>query len=203
MQKIIEGIISTSLIPIIILNIVGGIIGAIWLFSLGEWKLVIGAFIVSCLVPFIYSLIFLIRLPFVALIVWLMGKKNKTLPATLGFINLFFEHVIDIGWVFVVFVSAIFFSEGRSLIPYFLYGWVIAVGPFQYMARGEDADAPATHATVYLTQISYLIFVVFLFLGISFLALPIVILIAITLEIFLIKSFLQIQKLEEQLNSST
>lgn len=200
MQKIIEGIISASLIPIIVLNIVGGLIGAIWLFILGEWKLVIGAFIVSCIFPFAYSLIFLIRLPLIGITVWSMGKKNKILPTVLGFINLLFEHIINLTWVFAVFVSAILFSEGRNLIPYLLYGWVIAVGPFQYMARGEDADAVATHATVYLTQIAYIIFALFFLLGISFLALPLVILIAIALEVYLVRFSLQIQKLEEQVN---
>lgn len=196
MNRLLENIISVSFIPIIILNIGGAIVGAIWLFVIGEWKLVIGAFIISCIFPFVYSLIMLIQLPLDILLGWFVERKKKSFVAITGFVNMLIGHIAGLGWVFLVFTYAIILSEKQTSIPYLLFGWEVATGPFQYMASKEPPDSIGTYAAVYLLQIAYLIFVIFFFLGIFPLTIPVVILITLFLEIFLIKIALQSQELE-------
>lgn len=90
------------------------------------------------------------------------------------------------------------FAEGRNVFPYLLFGWEIATGPFQYMASKEPPDSIGSYAAVYLTQISYLILGVFYFLGILSLALPLIIVITIAMEIYLLKIGFQLEVLERR-----
>lgn len=96
MGKIIEKFISVSFIPIIVLNIFGSIIGAIWLIILGEWKLVLGAFFVSVWFSFMYSIIMLVQIPLAGLLNYFMEKKQKALSAITEFITMLIGHGIGL-----------------------------------------------------------------------------------------------------------
>jgi hypothetical protein len=50
-----------SLVPIIVLNILGVVTGAIWLFIMGEWKLVLIGFLVDIVFTFAFPIIMIVQ----------------------------------------------------------------------------------------------------------------------------------------------
>ena len=186
MSNVVEKLIGISFVPIVALNILGGIGGAIWLLVLGEWKLVLIAVLVSIAFPFAYSVIMLVQVPLSALMHH-FKDKNRKLALTIGFVNMLIGHAVNLVWLVLVFYLALHYSEGQNVIPYLLFGWEVAVSPFQYMATKEPPDNIGTYVAVYLLQISYLILAIFYFLGILPLGLLVIILITLATEVYLLR----------------
>lgn len=187
MGRVIEKLIAVSLVPIVALNILGGITGGIWLLVLGEWKLVLIAVLVGVAFPFAYSAIILFQTPLAGLTLHLREKNRNVLASAIGFISMLIGHAINLAWVTLVFFLALKYSEGQNVIAYLLFGWEVAVGPFQYMARGEPPDSVGTYVALYLLGLSYLILALFYFLSILSFALPLIIVITLAAEVYLLK----------------
>lgn len=184
---------STSLIgfisiPIIFANFFGEIVGAIWLLFLGQWQLVILGFILTFLIPYIYTLSLLIQIPLASLLAYTQKHNKKTLSLILAFITMFIGHAIIIFYVMFVADKAIVISElnGLSLIALLLFGYGVATGPFSYMARGEDKDAIGSFIGVFISQISYIILAVGYLFNLLPLAFTIVLFIVFGSEMYLL-----------------
>jgi hypothetical protein len=197
MRKIIETIILVSFIPITFMSIFGGVVGGIWLLTLGEWKLVVLALIVDFAFPFIVApiIFLLITAPMMALVNRLEKENKKTASMIAGWLNLFINHILYLAWVFIVFVYMLTYATGRdhNVIPYLLFGWEVAVGPFQYMASKGSSAEIASQATSYLNEVAYLILFLFYLLNISSLALPVIFLIIFIIEVFIINTAIQMR----------
>ncbi len=184
----INALMGISLVPIIVLNIFGSITGAIWLFIIGEWQLVLIGFLADVVFTFAYPLIMIVQMPLALLMKYLADKNKATLAMFPALVNMLIVTGINLTWVILTFSILTGFSESTSVIPYLLFGWGIGTGPFQYMASKEPPDSTATYAAVYLTQISYLVLVVTYLLHVLWLALPLIIIIAAVIVIYLMKA---------------
>jgi hypothetical protein len=132
-------------LPVMLLNFFSGIVGGIWLAILGEWRLlfvglgaiVTGAFAISlALMP---SLIFAIPLQ--------SAVERRSVSGVLFFLslNLLWTYLLIAVWC----VGA-FYLIGQNYIlspalPYLLWAYSIAVGPWTFLAK-KDAQAGNTHA---------------------------------------------------------
>ena len=197
MRKVIERIVLVSFIPITFMSIFGGVVGGIWLLTLGEWKLVVLALIVDFAFPFIVApiIFLLITTPMMALVNRLEKENKKTASMIVGWLNLFINHMLYLAWVFIVFVYMLTYATERdhNVIPYLLFGWEVAVGPFQYMASKGSSAEIASQATSYLNEVAYLILFLFYLLNISSLALPVIFLIMFIIEVFIINTAIQMR----------
>jgi hypothetical protein len=197
MRKIIERIVLVSFIPITFMSIFGGVVGGIWLLIIGEWKLVVLALIVDFAFPFIVApiIFLLITAPMMALVNRLEKENKKTASMIVGWLNLFINHMLYLAWVFIVFVYMLTYATERdhNVIPYLLFGWEVAVGPFQYMASKGSSAEIASQATSYLNEVAYLILFLFYLLNISSLALPVIFLIMFIIEVFIINTAIQMR----------
>jgi len=197
MRKVIERIVLVSFIPITFMSIFGGVVGGIWLLIIGEWKLVVLALIVDFAFPFIVApiIFLLITTPMMALVNRLEKENKKTASMIVGWLNLFINHMLYLAWVFIVFVYMLTYATERdhNVIPYLLFGWEVAVGPFQYMASKGSSAEIASQATSYLNEVAYLILFLFYLLNISSLALPVIFLIMFIIEVFIINTAIQMR----------
>lgn len=136
---VLDDILSKALtaitVPIMFLNFFGGIISGIWLLFLGQWKLVIGAFIFTMFVPLAYSLVALLQMPLVIFLGWAEEKKKKTLCLVAGFVNIFIGHAIILFYVFFILDKALILSAARDLniFAVLLFGYGVATSPFSYI----------------------------------------------------------------------
>lgn len=118
------------------------------------------------------------------------SEKNKKIPVLIfASLNMTFTNIINLIWVNAVFIFMISSAEktGISFVPFLLYGYAIATGPFTYMASKEQADSYGTFIGVYIVQISYVILSLLFVFGALWLALPVLIILVIVFEIFLLK----------------
>jgi hypothetical protein len=190
MLSVISALMSVTTPIIIVFNIIGFTVGGIWLLIAGEWRIVIFAFAIDMLIPTIYSIItlpftFLFNLP-----INYFAKKNMKIPTMIfGSLSLTFSNIINLIWVIAVFIYMTITAQNtdNSVIPFLLYGYSIATGPFTYMASKEPPDSYGTFLGVYLIQMSYIILSVLYLIHLLWLGLPIIILLLIVLEISLLK----------------
>lgn len=185
-EEIFYKILSVFSIPIIFLNFFGGIIAGIWLLFLGQWKLVLGAFIFTMLIPYAYLIVTLIQMPLVALLSYAQNKNKKYLGLTVGFINILIAHVIILIYVFFILDKAIMISASKNLniIALLLFGYGVATSPFSYMASKEGSNATGSFLAVFVSQISYIIFAIVYLFNYLAIAIPIILLIVFVIEVF-------------------
>jgi len=185
-------------IPIIVLNVISGIVSGIWLIILGQWKIVVAAILISLFVLFVYLIVAMIQMPLVLLMSYAVERSKKTLAMFSGFLNLFIGYAIILFYVFMVLVKVIEISikTNLNIIPLLLLGYSVATGPFSYLASKEREDSFGSFIAVFIAQISYLLFAITVLLNISPIALPIILLIVFGTEIY------QLNLLSQMLNDS-
>lgn len=145
--------------PILFLNLLGGIVGGVWILFLGEWRLVVLGIILSSIIPLLYSLTLLIQMPMFLFIDYLQKHGKKLLTMIFSFLNILFSHVIIVFYVILIADRSILFSEINSLnvVPFLLFGYAVATGPFTYMASKEGDDGAASFIAVFMAQLAYII----------------------------------------------
>jgi hypothetical protein len=145
-----KGIFFLILAPLMILNMLGGIIGGIWLAFLGEWStlifgiayMVVGALAISVLL-----------LPAMALAIPVaaLGERSIIAALLLGIPSLiwtFAVMAVSCAWVF----GGITATPEGTLIPYFLWGYATAIAPWSYMAS-KERDNSYSAASVFFAQV--------------------------------------------------
>ena len=172
----INKIIEVLLIPILVLNTVGGIIAGIWLAFLGEWRLILIGIVLLFTSHFYLSILMLPGLLFVPICVRLYEKKNP-LGYLFGFLSQFHTNLLIVGTCAFAFFICVRFYGGESkfgLIPYLLWSWGMALGPWQFF-QSKEIDNEFSAITLFSATIFYFLFLISIFLG------PIFILIVLAL----------------------
>ena len=186
-------------VPVLSLNILSSIIGAIWLMIIGEWRLVIIGFLYFFIIKWI--LIFLILpsglIMFVAIYFY---KKGKNIFGNVfSFISHLYINILPIATCFLAFIICSFFYANRvgieylsyydlitqllssakaDYIPYLLWSWGMALAEWQYWSSKEPNNYLSQITTINITFF-YLLFIIGIFIGPTFL-LAIIVLLGIT-----------------------
>jgi hypothetical protein len=159
-------IVTIFSVPIMFLNMGSGIAGGIWLAILGEWQLLgIGIFLLF-ISHWILSLLMIPSLPISGLAVHLYEKKNP-LRHIMGYISqLYTNFLIVLTCVFAFILCSRFYSGpiGFGLIPYLLWSWGMALGPWQFFASKEP-DNEFSMITLFSASVFYLLFLISLFIS--------------------------------------
>ena len=188
-ERIMVGLTKSILPIIILLNFLGGIIGGVWLFILGEWEFILIGFIISIFFPWIYTLISMVITP-VNLLTAYFYKKSKKMPSLIsGFVGMFFGHIIIIFYVLIVLSNS---TDNATLakvsvIPFLLFGYSVATSPFSYMASKEPSDSYGSYFAVFIAQIIYILAAVFYSVGYVELTISFTLIIVFGIEFVLLK----------------
>lgn len=197
LSKTVNGLLAISLVPFVILNFASGIVGGVWLLFLGEWLLVVQVILLSIFVPFAQTILLLPTIPIGMLTIYFFDKSRMFIGGTLAFINMFYVQAIGLGWAILVFLGMLTLANGGSF-PYLLLGYSMAAGPYSYMASKEGPDALGSFVAVWLVQFTYVTLVLFYYLGILPLALPLIVIVTIVIEIWLVKMALMVHEAEQE-----
>ncbi|NPU82979.1 MAG: hypothetical protein HPY65_00715 [Syntrophaceae bacterium] len=144
-------------IPIIILNMVGGFIGGIWLAFLGEWKLIGIGLLLLFTSHWIISILLMPTIP-IGLLSFHFLKKKNILGHFFGFLSILYTNFLIIGSCYVAFlICTSFYTEATinyKLIPYMLWSWGMALGPWQYLSSKETHNEIST-ITLFSASVFY------------------------------------------------
>jgi len=162
----IDKILEILTIPILILNMIGGIIAGIWLAFLGEWRLILIGIVLLFTSHFYLSFLMLPGLLFAPICVHFFEKKNP-LGYLFGFLSQFYTNLLIVGTCGFAFFICTRFYGGESkfgLIPYLLWSWGMALGPWQFF-QSKEPDNEFSAITLFSATIFYFLFLISIFLG--------------------------------------
>ena len=152
-------------IPIMILNFGGGIIGGIWLAILGEWKL-LGIGIALLFTAHWFLSLLMMPVMLISGIAMHFEKKSKFLLYLFGFFSQIYTNALIIDTcVFAFFMCSKFYRGdiGVGYIPYLLWSWGMALGPWQFFASKEP-DNEFSAITLLSASIFYFLFLTSIFI---------------------------------------
>jgi len=147
-------------VPIILLEVLGGIVSGIWLVILGQWGHVLGGLLFFVVAAFLLSFVLF---PGVALAMpglYFYRKGYKSLLYPFGFLSSLYQVVAITGWCIFILHSYMQHADRSSFIPLLVWSYVVATGPLRYMAKKENQGTKgltgATLAT-FFAQVAYVV----------------------------------------------
>lgn len=198
--------ISILSLPIIILNILGGIIGGIWLMILGEWNLVFYAILSLICSTFIISLALSPSLLFAFFLTKAIENKNFVLVYIMGILNNIWTYLVMTIWSAGSFFFVLTYYEVGNIWPYLLIGYSISTGPFAYMASKEGPDSTGSIIGVFFLCLGVIVMMIstlfsnqITFIGLLF-SFSIVALIGLFVQIFVSHKVIKASKHEDVRN---
>jgi len=159
-----------------VLNLLSGLVGGVWLAFLGEWRLLFIGIILLFTSHFYLGILMLPGLIFLPIIAKL-GEKKNPLMYLFGFLSQFYTNLLIIVTCAFAFVICTQFYDGGSklgIIPYLLWSWGMALGPWASM-QSREPDNEYSAITLLSASIFYFLYLISIFIH------PVVVLVILTL----------------------
>jgi len=156
-MKALMGLITALSIPLMILNMLGGIVSGIWLGVLGEWR-IIGAgvlvfFVSTGLLGFALMPSLLLAAPAAY-----CAERGKTAGLVIfGALSSVYIMGLITAWCCGVLFLFVKDASAGSLIPRLLWSYGLATGPWAYMASkdAQGGEGFASMLATFLAQLAY------------------------------------------------
>jgi len=170
-EKIQNGFVATLTaltVPIMILNLLGGIISGIWLAILGEWGQIFRGILLMVVSNYAISFVLLPSLLLFATPAAIAIEKGKKIWGMFfGYLNVLYTVVLLTVWciwVMYLFVSS---ANDSSFIPLLIWSYGVALTPWMWLAQ-KDQQAGGNEFSmfsIFLAQVSYILGMILLFFG--------------------------------------
>jgi hypothetical protein len=161
--KTISALITALSVPLMFLNLLGGIVSGIWLAILGEWGMLglgVAFFLVS---TWILSFAMIPSLLLIAPAVN-FAEKGKTLGLVcFGALSSLYTLALMTVWCCGVLFLFVKDAGAGNLIARLVWSYGIATGPWAYMAskeQGPGDEASASFIATFLAELAYLVVMV-------------------------------------------
>lgn len=149
MERFFSGLITALSAPILILSILGGIVGAIWLMVAGEWPLFIGGLLYIMFGAMIIGLLLMPSLLFAAPAAAFAAKRKYTLFFIFGLLGIAYTYgLIAISTYHIVDIALSF--QSAPLWASLLWLYAVVLAPWQYMASKERDNMSTSMTTFFL-----------------------------------------------------
>jgi len=183
-------ILIALMVPVMVINYFGGVVGGIWLLFLGQWKLVVFGLVGVALLHFAVSLLLMVSMPLGMLGIYL-HKRGNILYWPVAYLAICYTYLLMTGTCLVA-LSICGYYHGPTidlkLVPYLLWAWGMGLGYWQYeAANGDNINEfiPIMSISIFLLTYFICVFVnpmlmivvVPLYLLIQFIVLPVTLII--------------------------
>jgi hypothetical protein len=151
-------IFTAILIPLSIINMLGGVVSGIWLMVIGEWRIfflgILSIFVATGIISLALIPGLLLAVPFAAA----AARGKLILSSILGALAALYTTTVIVVWACAVFY---FFSRASNVdnrLPVLLWSYGVAVGPWSYMAQKESQGSENSYAflQVFFLSIAYI-----------------------------------------------
>lgn len=122
-------------LPLMLLNLLGGILSGIVLLIMGDWRLVVGGLLWSVAAPFILSIAMLPGMIFAPLAVWAGNRNNTVAMVAAGLPAMLWTYLVVAVSCVLVFTSIA--SQPNAGIVHYIWAYGVATGPWSYMAQKD------------------------------------------------------------------
>ncbi len=133
-------VLSLLMLPLFLLNF-AGLVGAIWLLALGQWKIVVAYGLGSLLAAFPFSLpLFLLPGAGLSALAAMLSQRGWRFFAWIfASGNIVWCAFIIAAWCVGMFSEVVSTREAGPMLPYLLFGYGVTIGPWTYLAS-QDSD---------------------------------------------------------------
>ena len=128
-------------IPVMILNLLGGIVSGIWLIFLGKLGLVVWAILIYIISVYGISLLLMPGLLLALPMQWALETRRYVLAYFFGPLSTLWTYVVMTAYCVWSFLFIINNHDSGSIWPYLLLGYSVATAPWGYMASKEGPDS--------------------------------------------------------------
>jgi hypothetical protein len=141
------------IMPLVILNFIGGLVGGIWLAVEGEWSLIgmglLYAFAGAFLIGLLLFPAMLLSAPGI-----MVSERHPIFGAVLAVPGLVWTYAVMAATCIGAFSYVVRDMQG-SAIPYLLWAYSMALAPWSFLASKEDRDSSAG-VSVFFAQLGTL-----------------------------------------------
>jgi hypothetical protein len=148
-------------VPLIVLNMLGGIISGIWLAILGEWATIAYGILILLVAPQLLSWSLLLPSAVFAWPMKYFSDKGKTFGtiATASLSSVYTMALMTI-WCCGIFFLFMTRADASNLILHLVWSYGIAIGPWGYLASKEH-DNFASAISTFLAELAYITLMLF------------------------------------------
>jgi hypothetical protein len=147
-----QSFVSLLVLPLVLLNSVGGLVALVWLVILGQWAVLGYGILAMIAMPPLFALVQLPALGFTAAGAWLSDRNWRVAMIVCVFLGALWTNILVVGWCLLIVVKYVQPVRDISPIPILLWGYTVAVGPLAYMAR-KDGGNPFTSLQMLIAQL--------------------------------------------------
>lgn len=178
-KKLQTGFITTFkalTIPIMTLNLLGGIISGIWLAILGGWGDIFRGISFAFISTFAISIALMPSILLIAPMAIAMEKGRKKLGTFFGSLGILYVVILITIWC--IWIMWLFTSSANndSLIPLLVWSYGVALSPWMWLAQKDQQGGGNEFSmlSLFFAQISYILGMILFFLGINILIITVV-----------------------------
>jgi hypothetical protein len=162
-----QALIAMLVLPLMLLNFLGGIVGGIWLIVLGEWGALGIAFVAIIFGAIICSFALMPGMLATAPAILMYGRGGAARVASypLMLVGLLWTFAVMSVWALWWFGYFLKRADSSSLVPMLLIAFSVATGPWAYMAQKEaqGGNNHSSFTTFFLQLACAVIFVMLAF----------------------------------------
>jgi hypothetical protein len=149
-------LVQLLMLPLIVLNMLGGIVAMVWLAILGQWHMLGIGLALLFGTTFALGFALMPQMLLAAPAVLLYEKGQKALGFFFGGLALLYVYALVTAWCgAVLWYSMERVTTANLLIPILLWSYGVATGPWAFMASKEDNIGSAF--TVFFSRVGYII----------------------------------------------
>ena len=158
-MKALEKIIIALSLPLMLLNVFGGIVSGIWLAILGEWGIIGYGVGILFFGSFALGLAMMPGLLLAAPIMAMGENGNKVAIYFFSFLSALYTMGILSAWCLGLMYFFVMQSDSSSFIPIFIWSYGMATGTIAYMAQKEaqGGDGGSSMVATFFAQLAYVI----------------------------------------------
>lgn len=157
-----ETIFTIIMLPMLLLNMLGGIVSGIWLIFIGEWRMLLLGVAIIVGGNLIASIALMpgmvLTVPGMAL--HESGGARKSLAYPLLFGGILWIYLVMSAWAIGAFIIFMRSADSRSWIPLLIWSYGVATAQWTYMAQKETDSSDFSVFAVMFLQIAYLVLMV-------------------------------------------
>lgn len=162
-MKALMSVVNILAFPLIVLNLLGGISSGIWLAVLSEWTTIGVGLVILLVAPRFLS--WSLQLPS-PLFLWPMRHlvdrgKAFGLIVTASLTSVYSVLLMTI-WCCGIFFLFITMAAGENFIPYLIWSYGIAIGPWGFLASKDPGNFSPAIST-FLAELAYITLMLFVF----------------------------------------
>lgn len=143
----------------VLVNVLGGLVGSVWLIVAGHWEAVVLGMAAIWILPHAFTwLLFVPSLPFMFGAEFFLKRGHSMIAMIVGFPVTVAMQLFIGSWVFMVFrVYAANITDEGLVLPVLLCSYTVSIWPLATMAKHESDDAVATNLGLWNAFLSCLV----------------------------------------------